>query len=167
MPTTQPEQSHTYRNVMESLVVEEVELQCKHLPTRVANYINKTEVIAYALNRLPPMYATSQQGWQQQRNRASREMHNKIMMAVRQAIAAVQRDPLRVATPLRIEEDRSSQTALQELQELLRSDELSWRNVVDVVEQTLIRTARGEITWRKRGTSSVQAGDWHDNRYFL
>lgn len=162
-----PQPAQTYRNVMEPLVVEEVERQIASLPPKVAQYLNKTEAIAYALNRLPPLYATSERGWEQQRTKASREMRSQITAAARQALAAVQRDPIRTTSPLRLDEDRDANTALQGLKELLRAEDLSWQNLVDTVERILIRTARGEITWRKRGSSVVESQGWQDNRYTL
>lgn len=163
----QPEQAQTYRNVMESLVVEEVEKQFQRLPAKVSSYVNKAEVVAFALNRLPPLYATSERGWQQQRDRARRGMDSQIVTAVRQAIAAVQRDPLRAVTPLKVEEEQESLAALQGLKELLGREELSWRDLVSAVENALIKTARGEITWRKRAQPAVQRSEWNDTRYLL
>ncbi|EKQ68473.1 Late competence development protein ComFB [Leptolyngbyaceae cyanobacterium JSC-12] len=159
--------AYTYRNVMESLVVEEVERQMMSLPPKVLQYFNKTEAIAYALNRLPPLYATSERGWEQQRAKASREMQLQITAAVRQALVAVQRDPIRSNSPLRLDEDRDADEALQGLKELLKTDDLSWHNVVDTVERMLIRTARGEIAWRKRGSTVSEGQGWQDNRYIL
>jgi len=152
---------------MESLVVEEVERQMMSLPPKVLQYFNKTEAIAYALNRLPPLYATSERGWEQQRAKASREMQLQITAAVRQALVAVQRDPIRSNSPLRLDEDRDADEALQGLKELLKTDDLSWHNVVDTVERMLIRTARGEIAWRKRGSTVSEGQGWQDNRYIL
>ncbi|NJP09304.1 MAG: late competence development ComFB family protein [Leptolyngbyaceae cyanobacterium RU_5_1] len=165
MRAVQP--AHTYRNVMEPLVAEEVETQLKHLPPKIAGYINKTEVIAYALNRLPPLYATSEKGWQQQFTRASKTMRTQIVAAVRQAIAAIQRDPLRTTAPLKFDENRDAKEALQGLRELLKAEDLSWSNLVDTVEHMLIRTARGEISWRKRGSSLTEGRAWRDSRYTL
>lgn len=152
---------------MEPLVVEEVDKQIKTLSPKVVQYLNKAEVIAFALNRLPPLYATTEKGWKQQQIKASREMRHQIVASVRQAFAAVQRDPLRSASPLRLEEDRDANEALQGLRDLLRSNDLSWGNLVDSIEQALIRTARGEITWRKRGSSLAESTQWRDNRYLL
>jgi len=159
------DQAQTYRNVMESLVVEEVEKQFQTLSAKVSRYVNKAEVIAYALNRLPALYATSEKGWQQQRERARKEMESRILTAVRQAIAAVQRDPLRAEIPLRVEDDQEAQVALQGLRTLLQREELSWVNLVEIVENTLIRTTRGEVTWRKRGIVSAKKYDWNNSHY--
>ncbi|MBW4691012.1 MAG: late competence development ComFB family protein [Lyngbya sp. HA4199-MV5] len=167
MSTTQHNLAQTYRNVMESLVVEEVERQFQKLPAKVSRYVNKPEVMAYALNRLPALYATSEKGWAQQGARARRELDSQIVAAVRQAIAAVQRDPLRAVVPLKIGAEQESQLVLEELKELLGREELSWRTLVDAVENALIRTARGEVTWRKRGNAAAQRNEWQDSRYYL
>ena len=156
-----------YRNAMEPFVIEEVEQQLKQLPPRIAQYVNQTDAIAYALNRLPPLYATSERGWQQLTTKATRQMRTQIQAAVRQALIAVQRDPIRSSIPLKLDENRDANTALQGLRELLRSNDLSWQNVVDTVEQMLIQTARGEITWRKRGSTVVEGYEWRDSRYRL
>ncbi|MFM7448107.1 MAG: late competence development ComFB family protein [Leptolyngbyaceae cyanobacterium] len=161
---TIPESTAAYRNVMESLVIEEVDRQMQRLPEKVANYVNRTEVIAFALNRLPALYATTAKGWQQQCSKAHRDFQAQIATAVRQGIIAVQRDPLRSASPLKIEEEQLAQAVLLELRNLLRYEDLSWHNLVDIVEQTLLRTARGEITWRKREGTAVEKYDWHRYR---
>lgn len=89
-----------YINVMELLVAEEVEQQLRQLPARVLKYIKPIEVETYALNRLPSLYAVSEKGWQFQHHKARYELRKDISYAVRQAIAAVQVDPLRASRPL-------------------------------------------------------------------
>jgi hypothetical protein len=85
---------------MEDLVAEEVKRQLASLSPRLCQYIKRVEVETYALNRLPPLYASCQEGWMQQLKRGKAEFHAPIKTAVRQAIAAVQRDLLRHSTPL-------------------------------------------------------------------
>jgi len=165
MPTFQSNQ--VYRNVMEPLVVAEVYAQIKQLPAKITQYINQTEAIAYALNRLPPLYATSEKGWQQLTAKATQQMQPQIKAAVRQALIAIQRDPLRSSSPLRLDENQDANAALQGLKELLRSNDLSWQNMVDTVEHVLIRTARGEITWRKRGSAVRESYEWQNSQYRL
>jgi hypothetical protein len=93
--------SLTYQNVIESLVSREVDRQLSHLSPRLLAYIQPAEVIAYALNRLPPLYATSIEGRERQRYHAETELLEQIVVAVRQGIAAVQRDPIKTSTPLK------------------------------------------------------------------
>ncbi len=115
-----------YINVMELLVAEEVGQQMRDLPPRMIKYLKIIEVETYALNRLPALYASSEKGWQHQYDKAKRELRNQIKSAVRQALAAVQVDPLRSSEPLRIEEDESASTVLESLRDLLKQPDLGW-----------------------------------------
>lgn len=99
--STSRNQPLTYINVLEAIVIEEVERKIEKLPPHLAKYINPAQVVAYALNRLPSLYATSEEGWRRQQLKARTELKNQIIMAVRQGFAAVQKDPLKVTTPLK------------------------------------------------------------------
>ena len=98
----QLEENVIYSNAMEPLVIQEVERQLAQLSPQLVAYIHPAQVIAYALNRLPALYATSERGWQLQQQRVKNELQHQVVMAVRQAVAAVQSDPLRAATPIKI-----------------------------------------------------------------
>ncbi|NJR52367.1 MAG: late competence development ComFB family protein [Leptolyngbyaceae cyanobacterium CSU_1_3] len=156
----------SYRNAMESLVVEEVDRQLQRLPARLVEYLSTPEVIAYALNRLPPLYATSEKGWRQQRLRGKDELRNQINTAVRQALIAVQRDPLRVAAPLQLtEEELEPYTALQGLRRVLGKDDLSWETLVGVVERSLRKAKRAVKSDDRQPVGVTQHYDWDDSRY--
>lgn len=158
-----------YRNAMESLVVEEVDRQLQRLPAKLVEYISTAEVIAYALNRLPPLYATSEKGWRQQRLRGKNELKNQVGTAVRQAVVAVQRDPLRVANPLQLtEEELEPYSALQSLRRVLGKEDLSWDTLADVVERSLHKAKReGRSIEKQPAATPSQSYDWEDNRYTL
>ncbi len=149
-----------YRNVMESLVLEEVEAQIQSIPQKTAKHIKPSEVAAYALNRLPGLYATGKRGWQKQWHKGKTELHPKITASVRQGIIAVQRDLLRSDIPINFDEEQTSQEALQKMKVLLQRDDISWKNVVNIMEQTLLETLRGKVTWRKSGRSDDELFDW-------
>ncbi|MBS0016594.1 MAG: late competence development ComFB family protein [Arthrospira sp. SH-MAG29] len=92
--------SRKYHNVMEDLVSEEVRRQLVSMSPRLTQYIKRVEVETYALNRLPPLYACSREGWLHQKRRGTEDCYEQVKIAVRQALAAVQRDLLRNSTPL-------------------------------------------------------------------
>ena len=100
-----PDEVPVYRNTLEPAVAREVHRQLQTLPPRLVSYINPAQVIAYALNRLPPLYATSEKGWELQQQRIHTELQAQIVIEVRRGIAAVQRDPFRPATPFRQRND--------------------------------------------------------------
>ncbi|MEB3336454.1 MAG: late competence development ComFB family protein [Leptolyngbyaceae bacterium] len=145
-----PDQTLIYRNAMESLVAEEVDKQFLQVPPRLVKYLVKQEVAAFALNRLPSLYATSEKGWRQQVIRGRRDYKAQVTDAVRQGLVAVQRDPLRVEAPLNLPDQDEAIAALKKLKVLLQYEELSWRNVADAVEKALVSTAKGHITWKTR-----------------
>jgi hypothetical protein len=126
-------QAKCHKNVMEDLVHEEIVRQLRHYPKNLAGYINKVEVATYALNRLPALYASSQNGQSQQIQIARKKYKDQVVSAVRRAIAAVERDPLRVSAPLVSELENHydlSKTLLAELQTLLQQ-----RNLLDYPNQ--------------------------------
>lgn len=156
-------------NVMETLVIEEVERQIQALPMKTAAYVKVPEVVAYALNRLPSLYATSKRGWQRQWQQGKTKLSQKISTAVRQAIVAVQIDPLRVNDPLNLQEDRSAVYALEKLKVLLQDENLCWDNLTDVVEQKLLDAVRGKRGGRKLNyanhyATNHQTFDWNQYR---
>ncbi|MDJ0576708.1 MAG: late competence development ComFB family protein [Xenococcaceae cyanobacterium MO_234.B1] len=136
---------HISKNVMEDLVAEEIEKQLKRYPKNTVKFINHVEVASYALNRLPPLYASSHKGLNQQKFKGKSEFSIKITRVVREAIAAVQQDLLRDSSPLTMELDKVSQelqeaeNALRELGEFLPNSEISWKNLVRTVKPILIK----------------------------
>jgi hypothetical protein len=99
------------------------------------------DVVTYALNRLPVLYASSESGWQYQRQIARREHYPKIKQVVRQAIIAVQVDPLRRAKALELPAQQQSEAVLQALRSLFNSPELTWEAALPRVRNLKYDTA--------------------------
>jgi hypothetical protein len=126
-------------NVMELLVTEEVNKQIQLLTVKTAKLVQSADVVAYALNRLPCLYATSKIGWQRQLNRAKTEFSKQIHNAVHQGIIAVQKDPLHISDLISDSSEngdvnQAANVALERLKVVLRREDLSWENVANVVE---------------------------------
>jgi len=85
---------------MESLVEEEVKQLIQTLPKRVSAWIYPEDLVTHALNRLPPLYASSKEGVGYQLRKGKSELKEQITQAVHRAFATVQNDPLRRRTPL-------------------------------------------------------------------
>jgi hypothetical protein len=148
-----------YINVMEMLVAEEVTKQIKGLPPRMLKYLKQTEVETYALNRLPSLYASSEKGWQHQYEKAKRELYSQIKSAVRQALAAVQVDPIRSSAPLNFSYDEDAETVLDLLRTLYQQPDLSWDDAVDRL-QALLASRRGN-----KSTPETQSPVSHRTRH--
>jgi hypothetical protein len=173
-------------NVMERWVAEEVEKQLKQLPERVLRYVKRVEVETYALNRLPPLYASSEKGWQHQCDRAQQELQAQITHVVRQAFAAVQVDPIRLSQPLQdMQPDDGSPAVLQLLRDWFKNPSLDWPTALTQLRQLRRKkrppqslanpdetgktwqpgTYGGEVAWKPRSGQSKPDFDWKDNRY--
>lgn len=159
------DKAKTYRNAMEYLVIEELEQQFKLIPLRLAKYLNKQEVIAFALNRLPAIYATSERGWRQQCLKGKRDYASQISSAVRQGLLAVQKDPLRMETPLVPIENREAEKALEELRTMLQCEELSWHNLPTKLDEVLAKATRGELHWQKPVKMTDRRSAWSTTYY--
>ncbi|MFN9175283.1 MAG: late competence development ComFB family protein [Synechocystis sp.] len=61
-------------NVMEEMVVTEVIAQVSKVRHSSDEHLDISDIAAYALNRLPPLYATSEEGANYQRKRAQEEL---------------------------------------------------------------------------------------------
>jgi hypothetical protein len=125
------------RNAIEELVIAETEAQLKRLSPEVVQRIEPSDVIAYALNRLPPMYATSQRGWTELRERASNVLSPQIQAAVRHALVNTQRDPLRQPDPIPEQELATQARSLLRVQKILCRENLTWKDVPDLVQEAL------------------------------
>lgn len=169
MNTQQSHQTQIHQNVMELLVAQEVEQQLRKLSPKVAMCINRVEVATYALNRLPPLYASCEEGKRKQQIHGKEKFRNQISTVVRQAIFAVQRDPLRLSTPLKKEQDKefqSAKAALHMIKKLLQENQLSRQNLIQILKQSLTKTAPEEAS---PSTTQLipQTFDWNDSRYRL
>jgi hypothetical protein len=126
-----------YKNVMEILVEEEVARQLKALPPRMSSYINQVELVAYALNQLPSLYATSEKGLGYQLERGKSKFSQQIYQAVQRALAAIRRDPLRTYTPIQTQQSPEMRGVLHQLRLLLRNDKLDWEHLPVAVREAM------------------------------
>ena len=74
-------------NVMEELVVTEAVARVAEVEATSDRVLDVGDVAAYALNRLPPLYATTEEGARYQRQRAKEELHDLITQQVNAALA--------------------------------------------------------------------------------
>jgi DNA repair ATPase RecN len=137
--------SQTHKNAMELLVAEEIEKQLKSLSSEEVYFINQVEVATYALNRLPSLYASSEEGISWQKRKGQQEYQKQITDTVREALEIIQKEPARFSTPLTSSEQLEIQEAKEALQELsewlwmyqseISQSNVSWHELIDFVKQ--------------------------------
>jgi len=125
------------KNALEIIVVEEAKLQVAQLDRAKRQDINLTEVIAFVLNRLPCLYANSDRGWLQQRKRANNEFRKQAIGLLHQAFLRVGSNPLVRVSPLPLYEVERPDYCLQQLREILRRPELTWKEVPGIVQESI------------------------------
>lgn len=74
-------------NVMEELVLTEAIARVAEIEATSDCTLDLGDIAAYALNRLPPLYATTEEGANYQRQRAREDLAEMISQRVREAIA--------------------------------------------------------------------------------
>jgi Late competence development protein ComFB len=99
-------QANSYKNVMELLIDDEIDRQTCGYSQTEAQKFNRIEVATYTLNRVPPLYASSQEGIERQYERGMLEFSDRIKATVEQALRRIQQNPYSISTPLpRLEEN--------------------------------------------------------------
>jgi hypothetical protein len=74
-------------NVMEELVLSSSITRVAEIEQTTEQSLDVGDIAAYALNRLPPLYATTEEGAEYQRKRAKEELHELITQQVEGAIS--------------------------------------------------------------------------------
>jgi len=130
-------------NAMEVLVNEEIDRQIAVSSEFDLRDFDRCDAVAYALNRLPALYATTEEGWTRQVDRARRGLMDLVEMAVDWGMREAHRKRKPFDTPLTAESLRNpADRALQDLRDLLGRDDISWENIGSAVHDAL--RERGE-----------------------
>lgn len=104
-------------NVMEELVLSQAVSRIAQIEDQ-DTFLDLGDITAYALNRLPPLYATSEEGASYQRQRAQEELRDLINQEVEEAIERYLARPEIPGVP--IEMDKPS-PLLSQMNALLKS----------------------------------------------
>jgi len=143
--------SWNFVNTLENLVSSVCQRQINKLAPALAAKVSLEEASAYALNRLPPMYATRERGLIYWRDRARTELSNDILVTVRQGVITILKAPSRFLPPLPSDKFSTQQeVAIAELKEILQIEDLDWQNVAMIVQDALEQSQRGEVNWVPR-----------------
>jgi hypothetical protein len=107
------------RNVLLEFVYKEANAQIQSLGSGIRDKYNIDEVIAYALNRLPPKFVSTEVGLQAMRQECM-AIQSDITKVTRQALLGVRRDPLRQSQPLMEIELGNAPYALLRIRNLIK-----------------------------------------------
>jgi hypothetical protein len=121
-------------NVMEVVVFKRVQYYLTRFSGGLLRNVSAKEIELYALNRLPAIYASSEEGWHYQYLKAKEQLLDVIDTAVKESIYAIacslngKSDELQLYSTVSPED-----LHLQELSKILQVPNLSWSEVGNVV----------------------------------
>ncbi|MEI6430517.1 MAG: late competence development ComFB family protein [Pseudanabaena sp. ELA607] len=128
------------RNVLLEFVVEEARQQLDLLGRSLRHTYYLSEVVAYAINRMPPMFASTEADLKRFRQDCIANK-SKIALMVQQALIGVRRDHERNPDPIPEVELHSAPYSLLKLRDILEQQQLLWRDVphalLNYLEETL------------------------------
>jgi Late competence development protein ComFB len=135
-----------YVNVMEEVVAAAAKSLVQTVRMGLQSKIKLDDVVACALNLLPAMYASTENGMKFLRHKIKTEMIETITAMVRQAIVKVCKAPIRQVAPipLTVFEQELAQ-AMTALQTILEQEQVTWKNVVSLIEAKLNRYTKAHI----------------------
>jgi hypothetical protein len=125
------------RNTIEDIVVEEALQQLCYVKDQIREQTDLSDVVARSLNQLPPMYATSDLGWNMLRKRANNDLRVQISDAVQQSIQTATPQPAREILLITEEELEGPAHSLARLQEILQRHDLQWKHLPQAIEAIL------------------------------
>jgi hypothetical protein len=96
-------------NVMQQLVLQELENQLGRIPAKQTSFLEVSEMLTFALNQLPALHATSEEGLETLLNLGMSKYGMRIKSAVRNAIATIKNNPFRPTRPLHHPQDVPSE----------------------------------------------------------
>ncbi len=118
-------QRKQFINVMEELVLSEVIRRVTAIETTMDKNLDMGPIAARALNRLPPLYATTEEGASYQRSRAAEELQELITEQVEAAISRYLDRPEPFPDRRNIQK-LSEENVLSQVSDLLQSHALKY-----------------------------------------
>jgi len=138
-------------NVLEELVQQEVKNQLTHIAGFLPRKVGIDDVCAYTLNRLPTMYATSEQGVIWQTHKAQEQLSGQIESIVIQSLMTLGKTPRRLTEPIPlIKFEEECEQAINELRQIFQRDDITWQNIVSLAEYAIEHERLGMTYWRQQ-----------------
>jgi hypothetical protein len=149
-----------FSNVLEKLVLLVAGHLTRNFEPQVRSQINLAEVTAYALNRLPPMYASSDCDYRYQRQRAQSQKADQITALVKQGIDIVLINPSTNHQPLPFEKfNQEYDQVLPQIKLVLKCRNVNLSNVATIAADIIKfkRQSRSELQNSDRVSQTNQA----------
>jgi len=121
----------------------------RRFPPEIVNKTRLEEIVAMALNQLPPMYGGNEEEMTALRQRAKQELGSKFERVIDLAVQSAKKDFFDQRSPLLFEQIKSNRReAMDTLKLFFRDTQVNWRSCPDYVENALEEAAQGNIVWQ-------------------
>jgi|GEM_PF-5959687 len=144
--------THAIESIIYRLAVNRLDT----LPSKLAPYarlIRVDEVMAVALNSLPPMYATSDEGLKRLRYYSRMQIGSQLAEVVTKAVIAVGQEASKTFTvpPLIFQTIRQErQDGIAKINWMLKRKDVTWQNCYSVILESIDRLRlTGELDWQR------------------
>jgi hypothetical protein len=137
-------------HALHRLVVRMGQKRATTIPPDELYALRLEDIVAIALNRLPPLYATTADGLSFLRHQAKLTIGSEVSTIMGEAIQESRRAIFVHQPPLmfhRLRQEREQ--ALQAVSSLLFDQDIRWQNVTTVAATFLYRAQRGAVCWRR------------------
>ncbi|MDX2256802.1 MAG: late competence development ComFB family protein [Pseudanabaenaceae cyanobacterium bins.39] len=148
-----------FTNVLEEIVVQNTYNILEEIRPELKPKVRVSEVVAFTLNRLPPLFSTSLEGWTHQYNYALNALSDQIEYLIKKGIQIVlSGDPLHDNTPLPNQLFLNSAGVLYQLGQVINKKYLRWKDVPMLV-QDLLELSEYKVQDNLRKDETIIQGD--------
>ncbi|MEI6428635.1 MAG: late competence development ComFB family protein [Pseudanabaena sp. ELA607] len=139
-------------HALERLVIRLAQSHAARLfPPAELQALRLEDLVAEVLNRVPPMYATTNRGIRHWRQYAQLNIGSQLMVFIDEALRKAheqskQQQPLVLFNRVRQERQHS----LMEISQLLMGQDVRWQNLITAVDASLKQSKGGQTCWQKK-----------------
>ena len=142
--------SYSLTNVLEELVIREVPIQAQKLATVLPRQVRLDDVAAHVLNRLPAMYATTEQGIAWQTRKVADQLSSRIEATTIESLMTLSKLPRRLDAPIPLQKfEEECEQAIQEIRTQYQREDITWKNILPLITQAIAKEESGQ-NWRKQ-----------------
>jgi Late competence development protein ComFB len=121
----------------------------RRFPSEIASKTRLEEIVAMALNQLPPMYGSNEGEITALRQRAKVELGSKFERVVDLVVQSAKKDFFDQRSPLLFEQIKTERReAMDTLKLFFQDPQVNWRSCPDYVENALVEAAQGKVVWQ-------------------
>jgi hypothetical protein len=135
---------------LERLIIKMAQNRAQSFMPTELRFIRLEDVLAKTLNRLPPLYATSDLGINHLRHYAQMNIGSEVAIIVHESMLEVRNENYQKIDDLMFYKIRHErEQAILKLNKLLLNLEVKWQNLSEVIAKSLQLAKSGKVCWER------------------